>query len=85
MPKLSTPFSHIRGPVKPKEEIKNPFKKYSSHQNNDEVLIKEAPQLEEWPTLTEEGKYVHISLIKTIDMFQEDYAMPDELITERLH
>ncbi|MBW0575081.1 hypothetical protein O181_114796 [Austropuccinia psidii MF-1] len=83
MPKLSTPFSHIRSPVKPKEEITNPFITELSHQENDQALMKEAPQLKEWPTFTGEGEYDHMSLMKTIDMLQEDYAIPDKLITSR--
>ncbi|MBW0590216.1 hypothetical protein O181_129931 [Austropuccinia psidii MF-1] len=85
MPKLSTPFSHIRSPVKPKEELNNPFPTDLSHQDNNQVLMKEAPQLKEWPTFTGEGEYDHMSFIKTIDMLKEDYAIPDELITARLH
>ncbi|MBW0538785.1 hypothetical protein O181_078500 [Austropuccinia psidii MF-1] len=85
MPKLSTPFSHIRSSVKPKEELTNPFITDLSHQDNNQVLIKEAPQLKEWPTFTGEGEYDHISFIKTIDMLQQDYAIPAELITARLH
>ncbi|MBW0542163.1 hypothetical protein O181_081878 [Austropuccinia psidii MF-1] len=84
MPKLSTPFSHIRSPFKPKEEITNPFMTDLSHQDNNQVLMKEAPQLKEWPTFTGEGEYDHMSFIKTIEMLQEDYAIPDELITARL-
>ncbi|MBW0549154.1 hypothetical protein O181_088869 [Austropuccinia psidii MF-1] len=72
MPRLSTPFSHIRSPVKAKEEIKNPFITDLSHQENNQVLMKEAPQLKECPTFTEEGEYDHMLL-------------PDELITSRLH
>ncbi|MBW0494037.1 hypothetical protein O181_033752 [Austropuccinia psidii MF-1] len=85
MPKLSTPFSHIRSPVKPKEELKNPFITNLSYQDNNQVLMKEAPQLKEWPKFTGEGEYYHMSFIKTIDMLQEDYAIPDKLITARLH
>ncbi|MBW0502433.1 hypothetical protein O181_042148 [Austropuccinia psidii MF-1] len=44
MPKLSTPFSHIRGPFQPKEEITHPFITDLSHQDNNQVLMKEAPQ-----------------------------------------
>ncbi|MBW0492918.1 hypothetical protein O181_032633 [Austropuccinia psidii MF-1] len=55
MPKLVTPFSHIRIPFKLKEEITNPFIKYLSHQDNNQVSMKEAPQLIEWPTFTGEG------------------------------
>ncbi|MBW0463662.1 hypothetical protein O181_003377 [Austropuccinia psidii MF-1] len=85
MPKLSIPFSHIRSPVKPKEEIKSLFMTDLSHQDNNQVLRKEAPQLKEWPTFTGEGEYDHMSLIKTIEMLQEDYDIPDELITAILH
>ncbi|MBW0577832.1 hypothetical protein O181_117547 [Austropuccinia psidii MF-1] len=85
MPKLSTPFSHIRSPAKPKEELTNPYITESSNQDNNQVLMKEEPQLKEWPTIIGEGEYDHISLIKTSDMLQEDYAIPDELITARLH
>ncbi|MBW0509900.1 hypothetical protein O181_049615 [Austropuccinia psidii MF-1] len=85
MPKLSTPFSHLKSPVKPKEEITNPFITDLSHQENNKVLMKEAPQLKEWPTFTGGGEYDHMSYIKAIDMLQEDYAIPDELITARLH
>ncbi|MBW0530741.1 hypothetical protein O181_070456 [Austropuccinia psidii MF-1] len=84
MPKLSTPFSHIRSPVKPKEELINPLITDLSHQDNNQVLMKEAPQLKEWPTFTGEGEYDHMSFIKTIDILQQDYAIPDELITARL-
>ncbi|MBW0559394.1 hypothetical protein O181_099109 [Austropuccinia psidii MF-1] len=85
MPKLSAPFSHIRSPVKTKEELKNPFITDLSHQDNNQVLMKEAHQLKEWPIFTGEGEYDHMSFIKTINMLQEDYAITDELITARLH
>ncbi|MBW0584325.1 hypothetical protein O181_124040 [Austropuccinia psidii MF-1] len=84
LPKFSTPFSLIRSPVKSKEELKNPIKKDLSHQDNDKVLMKEAPQLNEWPTFTGEGEYDHMSFIEKIEMLQKDYAIPDELITAKL-
>ncbi|MBW0562410.1 hypothetical protein O181_102125 [Austropuccinia psidii MF-1] len=83
--RFSPPFSHIKRPVKPKEEITNPFILYFSHKDNSQVFMKEAPQLKEWPTFTGEGEHDYMSFIKTIDMLQEDYALPDELITARLH
>ncbi|MBW0507263.1 hypothetical protein O181_046978 [Austropuccinia psidii MF-1] len=85
MPKLLTPSSHIRSPVKSKEELTNTFITDFSHQDNNQVLMKEAPQLKEWPTFTGEGEYEHMSFIKTVDMVQEDYSIPDESITARLH
>ncbi|MBW0535675.1 hypothetical protein O181_075390 [Austropuccinia psidii MF-1] len=71
MPELSTPFSHIRSPVKPKEELTNPSITDLSHQDNNQVLIKEAPQLKEWPTFTVEGEYDDMSFIKTIDILHK--------------
>ncbi|MBW0521834.1 hypothetical protein O181_061549 [Austropuccinia psidii MF-1] len=85
MQKLSTPFSHIRSSVKAKEEITNPFIKDLSHKDNNQVLIKEAPQFKDCPKYTGEGEYDLMSFIKTIDMLQKDYVIPDELITARLH
>ncbi|MBW0567102.1 hypothetical protein O181_106817 [Austropuccinia psidii MF-1] len=85
MPKLSTPFSHIRSSVEPKEEITNPLIKDLSHQYNNQVLMKEEFQLKEWSKFTGEGEYDHMSFIKTIGMLQEDYAIPDKFITARLH
>ncbi|MBW0547620.1 hypothetical protein O181_087335 [Austropuccinia psidii MF-1] len=85
MPNLSTPSSHIRRPVKPKEKITNPFITDFVHQDNNQVVMKEAPQLKELPILTGEGEYDHTSFIETIDMLQEDYAIPDESIISRLH
>ncbi|MBW0554786.1 hypothetical protein O181_094501 [Austropuccinia psidii MF-1] len=85
MPKLSTPFSHIRIPVEQKEEITNPFMTELSNKDNNQVLMKEAPQLKEWPTFTGEAGYDTMSFIKSIDMLQEDEAITDELITAILH
>ncbi|MBW0555698.1 hypothetical protein O181_095413 [Austropuccinia psidii MF-1] len=85
IPKSLTPFSHIRSPVKPKEEIKNTLISDFSHQDNNQVSMKEPPQLKEWPTFTGEGEYDHMSFIQKIDILQEDYAIPDQLITARLH
>ncbi|MBW0570845.1 hypothetical protein O181_110560 [Austropuccinia psidii MF-1] len=47
--------------------------------------MKEVPQLTEWAKFTGEGEYDHMSFIKTIDMLPEDYSIPDELMTARLH
>ncbi|MBW0519752.1 hypothetical protein O181_059467 [Austropuccinia psidii MF-1] len=85
MPKLLTPFSDISSPVKPKEELTSPLITDLSHQENNKVLMKEAPQVKEWPTFTGEGEYDHMSFIKVIEMLQEDYDIQDELITSRLH
>ncbi|MBW0575377.1 hypothetical protein O181_115092 [Austropuccinia psidii MF-1] len=85
MQNLSTPFSHIRSPVKPKEESTDPLITDLSNQDNNQVLMKDVPQFKEWPTFTGEDEYDLMSFINTIDILQEDYSIPDELITSRLH
>ncbi|MBW0537211.1 hypothetical protein O181_076926 [Austropuccinia psidii MF-1] len=47
--------------------------------------FKEIPRLEEWPTFSGEGEYNHMEFMKTIDMFKEDFNIPDEYISARLH
>ncbi|MBW0497294.1 hypothetical protein O181_037009 [Austropuccinia psidii MF-1] len=78
MPKLSTPFSHLRSPVKPRGEMKDLFITELSHQDRNQFLMKEAPQLKECPTFTGDGEYFRLSFIKTIYMLKEDYAIPDD-------
>ncbi|MBW0526851.1 hypothetical protein O181_066566 [Austropuccinia psidii MF-1] len=85
MPELSNPSFHIRIPVEPNEKMTNTFIKDLSHQDNNKVLMKEEPQLKKWEEFTGEGEYEHMPFIKTIDIFQEEYSIPDVLITERSH
>ncbi|MBW0495623.1 hypothetical protein O181_035338 [Austropuccinia psidii MF-1] len=85
MSRLSTSFSYIRSPVKPKQESTSPFITELTHQHKNQVLVEEPLQLKEWPTFTGEEDYDHMSFIKAIDMLQEYYAIPDELITASLH
>ncbi|MBW0514862.1 hypothetical protein O181_054577 [Austropuccinia psidii MF-1] len=49
------------------------------------ISAKDIPKLEEWPTFSGEGEYNHIEFIETIDIFQEDFHMPDEIIVGKLH
>ncbi|MBW0565309.1 hypothetical protein O181_105024 [Austropuccinia psidii MF-1] len=47
--------------------------------------FKDIPKLEEWPNFSGEGEYNHMEFMKTIDIFQEDFNIPDEYISARLH
>ncbi|MBW0534603.1 hypothetical protein O181_074318 [Austropuccinia psidii MF-1] len=47
--------------------------------------FKDIPRLEEWPTSSGEGEYNHMEFMKTIYMFKEDFKIPDEYISARLH
>ncbi|MBW0565008.1 hypothetical protein O181_104723 [Austropuccinia psidii MF-1] len=49
------------------------------------ISAKDIPKLEEWPTFSGEGEYNHIEFIRTIDMLQEDFHIPDEIIVGKLH
>ncbi|MBW0563582.1 hypothetical protein O181_103297 [Austropuccinia psidii MF-1] len=48
------------------------------------ISEKDIPKLEEWPTFFGEGEYNHIELIRTIDMLQKDFYIPDEIIVGKL-
>ncbi|MBW0551512.1 hypothetical protein O181_091227 [Austropuccinia psidii MF-1] len=47
--------------------------------------FKEIPILEESPTFSGEGEYNHMEFMKTINMFKEDFNIPGEYISARLH
>ncbi|MBW0571327.1 hypothetical protein O181_111042 [Austropuccinia psidii MF-1] len=49
------------------------------------ISEKDIPKLEEWPTFSGEGEYNHIEFIRTIDILQEIFHIPDEIIVGRLH
>ncbi|MBW0575551.1 hypothetical protein O181_115266 [Austropuccinia psidii MF-1] len=47
--------------------------------------FKDIPKLEEWPTFIGEGEYNYMEFMKKIHMFKEDFNIPDEYISARLH
>ncbi|MBW0486186.1 hypothetical protein O181_025901 [Austropuccinia psidii MF-1] len=49
------------------------------------ISAKDIPKLEEWSAFSGEGEYNHIELIRTIDMLQEDFHIPDEILVGNLH
>ncbi|MBW0554066.1 hypothetical protein O181_093781, partial [Austropuccinia psidii MF-1] len=49
------------------------------------ISTKDIPKLDEWPTFSGEGEYSHIEFIRTIDMVQEDFNIPDKIIVGKLH
>ncbi|MBW0566456.1 hypothetical protein O181_106171 [Austropuccinia psidii MF-1] len=76
IPRHSTPFTEEK-----------PFVKGSLTPFLGENVIpaEDIPKLEEWPTFSGEGEYNHIEFIRTIDMSQEDFHIPDEIIVGKLH
>ncbi|MBW0571682.1 hypothetical protein O181_111397 [Austropuccinia psidii MF-1] len=49
------------------------------------ISEKDIPKLEECPTFSGEGEYNHIEFIRSIDMLQEDFHIPVEIIVGKLH
>ncbi|MBW0568151.1 hypothetical protein O181_107866 [Austropuccinia psidii MF-1] len=76
MPRHSTPFTEE------KISVKGSFTPFLGE---NVISARDIPKLEEWPTSSGEGEYNHIELIRTIDMFQEELNIPDEIIVGKLH
>ncbi|MBW0475770.1 hypothetical protein O181_015485 [Austropuccinia psidii MF-1] len=76
VPRHSTPFNEEKLSVK---ESLTPFLRENT------IYAKDIPKLAEWPTFSGEGEYNHIEFIRTIDMLQEDFHIPDEIIVGKLH
>ncbi|MBW0465861.1 hypothetical protein O181_005576 [Austropuccinia psidii MF-1] len=76
MPRNSTPFTaekpSVRGSLTP-------------FLGGNPICARDIPKLEEWPTFSGKGEYNHIEFIRTIDMLQEDFHSPDEIIVGKLH
>ncbi|MBW0533002.1 hypothetical protein O181_072717 [Austropuccinia psidii MF-1] len=75
MPRHSTPFTEEKPSLK---GSLTPFL------GENPICAKDIPKLEEWPTFSGEGEYNHIELIRKIDMLQEDFQIPDEIILGKL-
>ncbi|MBW0574748.1 hypothetical protein O181_114463 [Austropuccinia psidii MF-1] len=76
MPRHSTPLTEGKCSVK---GSLTPFL------GENPICAKDCPKLKEYPTFSGEGEYNHIEFIRTIDMFQEDFHIPDEIIVGKLH
>ncbi|MBW0519164.1 hypothetical protein O181_058879 [Austropuccinia psidii MF-1] len=68
MPRHSTPLSEEKLSVK---ESLTPFL------GENVISAKDIPKLEEWPTFSGEREDNHIELIRTIDMLQYNFHIPD--------
>ncbi|MBW0504911.1 hypothetical protein O181_044626 [Austropuccinia psidii MF-1] len=71
IPRHSTPFTEEK-----------PFVKGSltSFLGENAISAKDIPKLDKWTTFSGEGEYNHIEFIRKIDIFQEDFHIPDEII-----
>ncbi|MBW0562578.1 hypothetical protein O181_102293 [Austropuccinia psidii MF-1] len=76
MPRNSTPLTEEKLSMR---ESLTPFL------GENVISVKDIPKLKEWTTFSGEGEYNHIEFIRTIDMLQEDFHIPDETIVSKLH
>ncbi|MBW0559369.1 hypothetical protein O181_099084 [Austropuccinia psidii MF-1] len=76
MPRHSTPLTEEKASVKGS---------LTQLLGENVICAKYIPKFEEWATLSCEGEYHHIEFIRTIDMLQDDFCIPDEIIVGKLH
>ncbi|MBW0581810.1 hypothetical protein O181_121525 [Austropuccinia psidii MF-1] len=92
---MSTPLNQHEGTGVPNPQV---LDAENSHLENEfstsfhnlepsmgEELLKEVPKLKEWPHLGGEGEYDHMEFIRGIEMIEEDFELPDRLVTERFN
>ncbi|MBW0568906.1 hypothetical protein O181_108621 [Austropuccinia psidii MF-1] len=76
MPRHSTPLTSEKCSVKAS---------FTPLLGENVISVKDIPELGEWLTFSDEGGYNHIEFIRTIDLLQEDFNIPDEIIVVKLH
>ncbi|MBW0568752.1 hypothetical protein O181_108467 [Austropuccinia psidii MF-1] len=76
MPRQFTPFTEEKCSVK---GSLTPFL------GENVIPAKDIPKLEEWPKFSGEGEYSHIEFIRTVDILQEEFHIPDEIIVGKFH
>ncbi|MBW0501009.1 hypothetical protein O181_040724 [Austropuccinia psidii MF-1] len=48
-----------------------------------QALLKTVPKFKEWPHFSGEGNYDHMELIRGIEIIEEDFELPERLVTAR--
>ncbi|MBW0506687.1 hypothetical protein O181_046402 [Austropuccinia psidii MF-1] len=76
MPRHSRPLTEEKGSV---------TRSLTPLLGENSICAKDIPKLQEWPIFSGEGEYNHIEFIRTLDMLQEDFHIPDEIIVGKLH
>ncbi|MBW0538407.1 hypothetical protein O181_078122 [Austropuccinia psidii MF-1] len=76
IPRSSTPLTDEKPSLK---------ESFTSFIGENVISERNIPKLEEWPTLSDEGEHNHIVFIRKIDMFEEDFHIPDKMIVGKLH
>ncbi|MBW0559821.1 hypothetical protein O181_099536 [Austropuccinia psidii MF-1] len=75
IPRHSTPFTEE------KISVKGSFTPFLGENT---ISEKDIPMIEEWPRFSGEGENNNIEFIRTIDMFQEGFYIPDEIVVCKL-
>ncbi|MBW0532602.1 hypothetical protein O181_072317 [Austropuccinia psidii MF-1] len=95
LPRMSTPLNQNEGTRIPNPQVLDPDNSqlknelstsfHSLEPSMGQALLKEVPKLKEWPHFSGEGECDHMEFIRDIDMIQEDFELPDRLVTARFN
>ncbi|MBW0591616.1 hypothetical protein O181_131331 [Austropuccinia psidii MF-1] len=88
---MSTPLNKKEGTRIPNPKVLDPANSQLKNESSTffhnlepsmgQALLKEVPNLKEWPHFSGEGEYEHMEFIRGIDMIKEDFELPDRLVT----
>ncbi|MBW0521926.1 hypothetical protein O181_061641 [Austropuccinia psidii MF-1] len=76
MPRHYTPFT---------EEKRSVNGSLTPFLGENPICAEDIPKLEEWPTFSGEGEYNNIGFTRTIDMLEESFHIPYEIIVGKLN
>ncbi|MBW0544425.1 hypothetical protein O181_084140 [Austropuccinia psidii MF-1] len=95
LPRMSTPLNRNEGTRIPNPQVleaensqfKNEFCTafHNLEPSMGQALLKEVPNLKEWPHFSGEGEYYHMEFIRGIVKIKEDFELPDRLVTSRFN
>ncbi|MBW0580106.1 hypothetical protein O181_119821, partial [Austropuccinia psidii MF-1] len=94
LPRMSTPLNQDEGTRIPNPQVLDPDNSQlknelsTSHKlepSMGQALLKEVPNLKEWPHFSGEGEYEHMEFIRGIDMIKEDFELSDILVKARFN
>ncbi|MBW0551922.1 hypothetical protein O181_091637 [Austropuccinia psidii MF-1] len=95
LPRISTPLNQNEGTRNSSPQVldlenshlKNEFSTsfHNLELSMDQALLKEVPNIKEWPHFGADKEYDNMELIRGIDMIKEDFELPEILVTERFH
>ncbi|MBW0521660.1 hypothetical protein O181_061375 [Austropuccinia psidii MF-1] len=91
LPRISTPPNQNEGTrnsnpqvlVFKNSNLKNEFSTsfHNLEPSMGQAIMKGLMKLREWPNFIGEGEYEHMEIIRCIEMIEEDFELPDRLVT----